>query len=49
MGRISAQTLIDEINNTSPGKPVRITIEEEFLWGKSIKRYNIKSHNQKKY
>jgi LacI family transcriptional regulator len=42
MGRISAQTLIDEINNTSPGKPVRITIEEEFLWGKSIKRHNIK-------
>jgi DNA-binding LacI/PurR family transcriptional regulator len=42
MGRISAQTLIDEINNKSIGKPVRISIEEEFLWKKSLKRTNIK-------
>jgi LacI family transcriptional regulator len=42
MGRISAQMLIDEINNNSTGKPVRILIEEEFFWEKSLKRSNIK-------
>ena len=40
MGRISAQLLIDEINNKSIGKPVCIMIEEEFLWKKSLKRSN---------
>jgi len=40
MGRISAQTLIDEINNKLTEKPVRICIEEEFLWKKSLKRTN---------
>jgi LacI family transcriptional regulator len=42
MGRISAQTLIDEINNKLVRKPVRIFIEEEFLWKKSLKR-NLKN------
>jgi LacI family transcriptional regulator len=38
MGRISALTLIDEINSKSTGKPVRILLDEEFLWKKSLKR-----------
>ena len=37
MGRLSAKTLIDKINNNSKGKPVHIKIDEEFLWRKSIK------------
>jgi LacI family transcriptional regulator len=42
MGRLSAKTLIDEINNKSIGKASRIRIEEEFLWKKSLKRTNIR-------
>jgi LacI family transcriptional regulator len=38
MGRISAKTLIDEINRKKNGKTVNIYIEEEFLWKKSLKR-----------
>jgi len=38
MGRLSAQTLINEINNRSTGKPVHIRIEEEFLWKESLKK-----------
>jgi LacI family transcriptional regulator len=37
MGRLSVKALIDEINNNSGGKPVRIKIDEEFLWRKSVK------------
>jgi LacI family transcriptional regulator len=37
MGRLSAQTLLNEINNEKPGKPVMIRIDEEFLWKGSLK------------
>jgi LacI family transcriptional regulator len=42
MGRLSAKTLIDEINIKSIGKASHIRIEEEFLWKKSLKRTNIR-------
>jgi LacI family transcriptional regulator len=42
MGRLSAQTLIDEIDGKSSRKPLRIKIEEEFIWNKSLKKLNIK-------
>jgi LacI family transcriptional regulator len=38
MGRLSAQTLIEEINQGKSAKPVTLKIEEEFLWKGSLKR-----------
>ena len=38
MGRMSAQKLVDEINNGKRVKPLKIRIEEEFLWKGSLKR-----------
>lgn len=40
MGRLSAKTLIDEINNKSGCKLDQIRIEEVFLWKKSLKKKN---------
>ncbi len=37
MGRLSAKILIDEISAGSTGKALRIKIEEEFLWGNSLR------------
>jgi LacI family transcriptional regulator len=38
MGHIAAYTLLDEINGGQNGKPSRIKIDEEFIWGGSLKK-----------
>ena len=38
MGRISAQRLFEEIREEKKVKPVKIRIEEEFLWRESLRR-----------
>jgi len=42
MGQLAAKVLIDEIAGVHGSNPVKITIEEEFLWKESLKRTNVK-------
>jgi LacI family transcriptional regulator len=41
LGLLSAEILLNEIVNGSKTKPVRISIDEEFIWKKSLRKSNI--------